>query len=113
MLLLLDFGPWRYWNHKSQFVTPALIVLAEHRNILWCKVNLMDIIVDDVLPVAVSLSPVCKWQAKLVDDFVKAVIIETENMLLSVGVEDVRLASPSVELLVGHKVRPVSPLNCL
>lgn len=69
---------------------------------------------DDVLPAAawsaMKSSPVRRWPVKLLADFGRVVIRllqdmpKPANMVLSDNVEDVWLASPSVELLIGYQI---------
>lgn len=45
---------WRSWAHKSHLVSPALTVLAEHQNILQHQIDLLEVVVDDVLPADIT-----------------------------------------------------------
>lgn len=76
---------------------------------------------NDILSVAAwstrKSAPVCRWRVELVDDFGRVIIsllqdgTEPANIVLSDDVENVWLISPSPELLIEHKIRPVQILD--
>lgn len=51
--LLLNLMPWRCWAQKSHLIPLALMVLAEHWVILRCLIDLLEVLLNDIIPVAV------------------------------------------------------------
>lgn len=93
-------------------------VMAKLQNILQWQINLLEVLADDILLVAVwstaRLFPVCRCWVKLVNDSDKVIIRlwpSYLNTMLSNGEKDIQLTGPTVELLIEHKIRSVHPLN--
>lgn len=91
-LLLLNLMTWRHWAHESHLVPPAL---------RWCSFSGCLICRKIVVFAYSELN---------LDEFGRVVIrlsqhvTELMNTTVSNSMEDVRLASFLVELLIGHKI---------
>lgn len=113
LLLLLNLTPWRRWTHDVHLDTPALTVLAERQSSLQRKINLLEVMEDDVLSTtawpAAMTTPICRWRIEQVDNSGRQNMTEPWNTRLNGGVEDAQLASPPAGLLSGHKIGPVHP----
>lgn len=110
VMLLINNMPWRCLSDKSHLVPPGLTVMVEFQNILLLLINLLEVLMDNILPAAVwsaaRLSLLCRWQIILVENTVRVVIRLSQgvtkpvNTALSDGAEGTQLASPPVEFLI-------------
>lgn len=114
-----------FLNHKiwrSILRPPALMVLTEHQNILYHQANILEVLAGDILPAAVwfavKLSLV--WHVKLVDDSGGVVIARREQTSKHSAEQWCGICLAGwlagwlvflAELLIGHKITPVHPLN--
>lgn len=94
--------------HRKHLVTPALTVLAERCNIMQRQINLLDVLVDDVIPasawsIAMS-SPIYRWQDELVDESGRMVITSLQKVIEPANTA---LINGANKLLIRHTIRPV------
>lgn len=101
---------WRHCDHERHHIHLALIILAEH-----CHINLLgdpaaSIQMMRALPPKRREFESCRWRVELVNDSGKVISVSSQvvtnsaKRVLSDVVENVRLAGPSVDLLIGHKL---------